>query len=98
METWQIPRQTAKNQLAVAFSFDQHQVQPGSHVIYWANAADYLGGAVSVRRSRFELLFITRRRIDSTKRSYRTGHSIRWGMSGIAYLIYRGFHASATFC
>jgi len=55
------PQATGKKSIGRRFSFDQQQVQPGSHVIYWANAADYLGGAVSVRRSRFELLFITRR-------------------------------------
>jgi hypothetical protein len=55
------PQANGKKSIGRRFSFDQQQVQPGSHVIYWANAADYLGGAVSVRRSRFELLFITRR-------------------------------------
>jgi hypothetical protein len=55
------PQANGKKSIGRRFSFDQQQVQPGSHVIYWANAADYLGGAVSVRRSLFELLFITRR-------------------------------------
>jgi len=55
------PQANGKKSIGRRFSFDQQQVQPGSHVIYWANTADYLGGAVSVRRSLFELLFITRR-------------------------------------
>jgi len=38
------PQANGKKSIGRRFSFDQQQVQPGSHVIYWANAADYLGG------------------------------------------------------
>jgi hypothetical protein len=43
------PRAKGKKLIRRRFSFDQQQVRPRFHVIYWANAADYLGGAVSIR-------------------------------------------------
>lgn len=89
------PRANGKKSINRRFSFSPTASAPRGRVLFIGQRCRLFGrcgvsSALSIR--------VARHRLDSIERSYRISHSMRRGMSGIAYLLYRGFQVSVTFC